>query len=112
MAKLLFFNRIPIIDGFVCEIIGSKVTEITVVRTVIDLRSHFDMHEFDYMLLNVDDRLKETDYLTEIMRAKNLNTRVIVFGQYQEEAPALVEAGVTVFLTDDLAKEDFECLRD
>lgn len=108
VKKLLFFNRIPIIDNFVIDMISNEDMEITIVRTTLDLTEHLRLSQFDFMLLNVDDRLTETSYIADISQANNQNIKVIVFGQYEDQRQALVVAGVNVFLMDDPAKEDFE----
>ena len=108
MKKLLFFNRIPIIDSFVSEMISGKVMDLTIVRTISALRQQARIKKFDILLLNVDDRLNEILYISEITRLRKLKVRTVVFGQYDDQFQKLKKAGVSTFLRDEPGTEDFE----
>ncbi len=87
----------------ICE----KIAELVIVRTISDFHKQLSENKFDFILLNIDDRLFETTYIKEISKKLTRNTTVIVFGQYDDQARALTHAGVKVFLNDP-GKEDFE----
>ena len=108
MKKLLLFNRIPIIDRFVTEMISGKVMDLTIVRTISALRQHAKSKKFDILLLNVDDRFNEILYISEIIRLRKLKVKTVVFGQYDDQVQQLKKAGVKTFLRDEPGTEDFE----
>jgi len=108
MKKLLFFNRFPIIDRFITEMISNKPLEVTIVRTIPDLSGQFKRSKFDYILMNVDDRLIETPYIKELSTSRYRRIKVILFDEYKDQLQALRRAGVRVFLPDEPLREDFE----
>ena len=108
MKKLLFFNRFPIIDGFITEMISRKLLEVTIVRTISDLNGQFKRSKFDYILMNVDDRLIETHYVEELSSSRYRRIRIILFGDYKGQLQALKRLRVRIFLPDEPAREDFE----
>lgn len=107
MKKLLFFNRFPIIDDFVAKMISHKVSQITISRSVSDLKSHLESSHFHFVLMNVDDRLAETPCIVELVKGANEETGVAIFGQYKEHLPALEQIGGAIFLPEDPKAEDF-----
>ncbi len=112
MKKILFFNRFPIIDGFVTSMINKRASDVTIVRTIPDLKGQFDLDQFDLLLMNVDDRLVETAFIAELSLATDRCMDVIVFGQYRDQIADLGRAGVKIFLPDEPLKEDFESALD
>lgn len=104
--KLLFFNRYPIIDLFVSNIASMKFDEIKIIRTLSELRTEAASNRYQTLLMNIDDRLVETSYISEIILLHKSTIRIIIFGQYESQALKLAEAGVDIFLSGDLQTQD------
>ncbi|WP_149243970.1 hypothetical protein [Dyadobacter sp. 32] len=105
--NLLFFNRYPVVDHFVSEIIAFKCERIKIIRTIPDLHKETHSGQYQTLLMNVDDRLDETAYIKELVLIHKKKMRIIIFGQYASQAPKLVKAGVNIFLGDDSQERDF-----
>ena len=106
MQNLIFFNRIPLIDKFIINLISEKVF-VTVARSVVELENVLACCPQDVVLLNVDDHLRHCDQIVSISKLSSRHIKVVVFGQYKEHMADLKVAGADIFLPYDAADQDF-----
>lgn len=108
LKNLLFFNRYPILDKYVKGLISKNLDNFTISRSIPCLVSQLQTNQFEWLLINVDEHMKEILFIVELLEASDSKTKIILFGHYKSHLSDIINSGIEIFLLEHSNRQEFK----